>query len=734
MFEYLNKLNTKQQQAVKAIDGPLLVIAGAGSGKTAVLTARIAYLLDNGIAPDAILAITFTNKAAGEMKARAEKLAGPRARAAWISTFHSFCVRVLRQEIAVAGVHAKNFTIYDEYECDAVVKECLRELNYDDNRYKPSIIRSIISKAKNEQKSCKQFMGEAQELFDKSVGEIYELYSKKMYENNALDFDDLLLVTVEIFDKHKEVLARYQDKFRYIMVDEYQDTNRVQYKITKMLAAKHRNIFVVGDADQSIYGWRGADIRNILDFEKDYAEAQIVKLEQNYRSTANILDAANCVITNNDERRDKELWTDSGAGNKVTLYSASDERDEADFVARTIKKSVTGGRSFSDCAVLYRANSQSRAIEESFMRAGIPYVIVGGLKFYDRKEIKDILAYLKLLYNQSDGVSFQRVINVPRRGIGQASLQYLINFADINSCSLFEAASRADEVVELSSRARNAITEFAMTMFKLAAMLGAVELPDFVDYLLRETGYLEELERDDTPEAAARVENLKEFIGVAKDYIHSDTQGGLEEFLTHIALITDLDKLEEQSERVTLMTMHAAKGLEYPVVFIAGMEEGLFPHARTLMNDREVEEERRLCYVGITRAMSELFLLRARVRSLFGQVSMNPQSRFLEEIDERYIDRVEPMAKSAASAPRSNVQRIQPILSQPAGFIKNELLGKKTTDSADWRSGDKLIHSTFGRGTVVDVKGSGASMELKAAFPGLGIKALVASLAPIKKV
>ena len=737
MREYFKKLNDVQKNAVMHTEGPVLVIAGAGSGKTSVLTARIAHLIDNGVPADSILAITFTNKAAGEMKTRVQQIVGNYARMIWISTFHSFCVRLLRQEIDNGGIYSRNFVIYDESECEIIVKECLRELNYDDKRFKLSYVRGIISRAKNEMQTYKRYQELAVDPYEKNIGEIFELYTKKLIENNALDFDDLLLITVDLLKNNNEVLNKYQNKFSYILVDEYQDTNHVQYLLTKMLAKVHHNIFVVGDVDQSIYGWRGADIINILDFEKDYPEVKIISLEQNYRSTQVILDAANCVIKNNTERRPKNLWTEQNSGEKVISYNAIDERDEADFIVRTIREAHEKNEKYQDCAVLYRANSQSRAIEEGFLRAGIPYSIVGGYKFYERKEIRDIIAYLKLLYNQSDSISLQRVINVPRRGIGGTSMKYLRDFATNNNISLFEAASRADEINQLTGKARTAYAEFSLMMFKLAGEQGKLELPEFIDYILRETGCLAELELTKTPDNEARVENLKEFIGVARDFIKSDTDGSVAEFLTHIALVTDLDKAESDDDRVRLMTIHSAKGLEFSRVFIAGMEEGLFPHVRTLMNDKEIEEERRLCYVGITRAMKQLYLLRSRVRSIFGQISINTCSRFIEEIDNIHLEESEGLGVSWSKDKRLHTLPITAYAaSTKTHFDGKEALLKKsnTTATSTWRCGDKIVHSEFGNGTVVEVKGEGAKMLMKAVFPGLGIKSLMAKYAPIKKI
>ncbi|MDR3592554.1 MAG: DNA helicase PcrA [Negativicutes bacterium] len=727
MRNIFDKLNPAQMEAVNHINGPLLVVAGAGSGKTRVLTSRIANLLQQGVPPYNILAITFTNKAAAEMKDRVYSMVGDRARDIWLSTFHAFCARFLRQEIDHLTGYSRNFVIYDSGDSTALIKQCLKELNLDDKHYPPNGVQAAISNAKNVMEDPRTLAGTADNFHQQKVAEIYALYQQRLRLNNALDFDDLLMLSVCLLQDSPEVLAKYQEKFRYILIDEYQDTNRAQYLLARLLAAKHRNIFVVGDIDQSIYAWRGADIRNILDFEADYPDARVIKLEQNYRSTQNILEAANTVIENNLDRKPKSLWTENPTGDRITHYLAMDERDEARYVTDNIIKQNTIYRvSYRDMAVLYRTNAQSRVVEEAFMRGGIPYTIVGGVKFYERKEIRDILAYLRVIFNPADTVSLLRIINVPRRGVGDTSIARLTEYANVNGLSLFDAISNPDAVTGLMNKARRQLGDLATLLFNLIAKLEKVPVTKLIEAVMRDSGYLAELESEQTPQSEARIENLKELLSVAKEFAAGDMEDTLENFLSHVALVSDIDTADTSGDRVTLMTLHSAKGLEFPIVFLAGLEEGIFPHARTLMNETEVEEERRLCYVGITRAQRKLYVTNARLRTIYGNSVMYPPSRFLKEIPEELVDRPavrrEPSSQGRMPMP-STVIPMPPLPQRPA-----------PKPSADWKAGDKVEHTKWGTGTVVEVRGSGDSQEVKVAFPGLGIRQLMVKFAPLTRV
>ncbi|MBO5652037.1 MAG: UvrD-helicase domain-containing protein, partial [Selenomonas sp.] len=605
-------LNPAQKQAVEHTDGPLLIMAGAGSGKTKVLTCKVANLLAKGVAPWSILAITFTNKAATEMRERVDRMIGEGAKDVWLSTFHSFCARFLRREVEATGMYKRNFVIYDSSDSQVVIKECLKELNLDPKQYAPSSIQNAISNAKNQLMGPKAMARDAENFFQQKVAEVYALYAKKLRTNNAMDFDDLLMVSVLLLEEHEEIRVKYQNRFKYILVDEYQDTNGAQYQLTKILAAKHHNLCVVGDADQSIYGWRGADIRNIMDFEEDYPEARTIKLEQNYRSTKNILAAANAVIEHNINRKKKELWTENATGEKLTIYEARDERDEAEFIATTVMKQKTiFNASYGDMAVLYRTNAQSRVVEETFMRRGIPYTMVGGLKFYDRKEIKDILAYLRVIYNPLDTVSLLRIINVPKRGLGATTVAKLADFAENNGLTLFDVISSEEtlsQIPGITARVKKPLELFSTFIFQFMGYQSNMRIDDLIEKVLEESGYLRELQEEKKPENESRIENLKEFVGVARDFQKTEDNPNLENFLSTLSLVSDIDNAELEDDRITLMTLHSAKGLEFPTVFMVGMEEGLFPHSRTLMDENEIEEERRTCYVGITRAQRKLYL------------------------------------------------------------------------------------------------------------------------------
>ena len=762
-------LNPAQKEAVEHTDGPLLIMAGAGSGKTKVLTCKVANLLAKGVAPWSILAITFTNKAATEMRERVDRMIGEGAKDVWLSTFHSFCAKFLRREVEATGMYKRNFVIYDSSDSQVVIKECLKELNLDPKQYAPSSIQNAISNAKNQLMGPKAVARDADNFFQQKVAEVYALYAKKLRTNNAMDFDDLLMVSVLLLEEHEEIRVKYQNRFKYILVDEYQDTNGAQYQLTKILAAKHHNLCVVGDADQSIYGWRGADIRNIMDFEEDYPEARTIKLEQNYRSTKNILAAANAVIEHNINRKKKELWTENATGEKLTIYEARDERDEAEFIATTVMKQKTiFNASYGDMAVLYRTNAQSRVVEETFMRRGIPYTMVGGLKFYDRKEIKDILAYLRVIYNPLDTVSLLRIINVPKRGLGATTIAKLADFAENNGLTLFDVISSEEtlsQIPGITARVKKPLELFSTFIFQFMGYQSNMRIDDLIEKVLEESGYLRELQEEKKPENESRIENLKEFVGVARDFQKTEENPTLENFLSTLSLVSDIDNAELEDDRITLMTLHSAKGLEFPTVFMVGMEEGLFPHSRTLMDENEIEEERRTCYVGITRAQRKLYLTCAQQRTIYGKTSMSTPSRFLGEIPEEYTERLVPRVNAYGFAnanhygaqQRSGTMTFRPSANQMGSGANFSDKAKSALEvmnamqkrgvnvqpktgvilpdtSVEWKVGDKAQHGKWGVGTVVSVKGEGEEVELKIAFPGQGIKGLMQKYAPISKV
>ena len=638
-MDSITNLNPQQRAAVENINGAMLILAGAGSGKTKVLTCRIAHLLELGVPPYKILAITFTNKAAKEMRSRVDAMVGPAAKDVWLYTFHAFCARFLRTEAEVLGTHKGNFAIYDAADQKNLLKSILKEMNLDEKRFPPAALQNAISNAKNQQQDAASFARLAGDFFEQKAAEVYELYEKRLLANNAMDFDDLLMLTVKILAEFPEVREKYQQRFSYIMIDEYQDTNRTQYLLTRYLAGDAGNLCVVGDADQSIYGWRGADIRNILDFEKDYPKAALLKLEQNYRSTSVILDAANAVIENNTGRKPKKLWTKNPAGTAITYYNAMDERDEARFVVEQAQQLIRSGKfCYGDMAVLYRTNTQSRVFEEMLIKSGISYSMVGGIKFYDRKEIRDVMAYLKVLYNPYDTLSLLRIINVPKRGIGQATINKMQDYANAQGISLFEVITNAAAVPGLGPRFIAKLDAMSATLFELLGEVDAVPVETLIDDVINKTGYLEELRAERTPQADSRAENLQELISVAQDFLKDEgEEKTLAHFLEHVALVSDIDDAQLDGDRFTLMTLHSAKGLEFPVVFLAGMEEGLFPHSRSLMDDEQMEEERRLCYVGITRAKQMLYLTSAKTRTIYGRTNYSEPSRFLEEIPEKLV-------------------------------------------------------------------------------------------------
>ncbi|WP_404447485.1 DNA helicase PcrA [Sutcliffiella horikoshii] len=757
----LEGLNPMQKEAVKKMDGPLLIMAGAGSGKTKVLTHRIAYLMaEKQVAPWNILAITFTNKAAREMKERVEKLLGPAAEDIWISTFHSMCVRILRRDIDRIGIN-RNFTILDTTDQLSVIKNILKDRNIDPKKFEPRTILGTISSAKNELMNPEQYAKQPLGPYEQQVAEIYTDYQKRLKKNQALDFDDLIMTTIHLFKRVPEVLEYYQRKFQYIHVDEYQDTNRAQYTLVNLLADRLKNLCVVGDSDQSIYRWRGADIANILSFEKDYPNAEVVLLEQNYRSTKRILEAANRVIDNNIGRKKKNLWTENDEGQKIIHYQADSEKSEAQFVVGKMRELMRQDptRTLGDFAILYRTNAQSRVMEEMLLMSNINYTIVGGTKFYDRKEIKDILAYLRLIANPDDDISLQRIVNVPKRGIGATTVDKIANYAAQHDISIYTALAEVD-LIGVSGRATSQLKEFRSLIEGYVQMQEYISVTELVEEILEKSGYRDMLKADKTIESQSRLENIDEFLSVTKNFEEKYDDKSLVAFLTDLALVADIDKLDDedpaQQEGVILMTLHAAKGLEFPVVFLIGMEEGVFPHSRSLFEEAEMEEERRLAYVGITRAEEQLFITNAQMRTLFGRTNINPPSRFIKEIPEDLLESEE--NKEAASRPTpfggrgssfggptspfgggsaAGRGRAATPVSQTARRTTAPSRGLTATggESLDWMVGDKAEHKKWGVGTVVSVKGDGDGKELDIAFPSpTGIKRLLAKFAPVTKV
>lgn len=733
MNPIFDTLNDRQCEAVKHTEGPLLITAGAGSGKTKVLTCRIAHLLELGVAPYRILAITFTNKAAKEMKERVTNLVGAQADSIWLSTFHSFCAKLLRFEIDGFHGYTRNFTIYDSSDQLVLVKDCLKKLNLDDKQFMPRSVLGTISSAKNVLMDAKAFAANASDFYEQKVADVYALYQEKLRENNAVDFDDLLFLAVRLLQEKEDVREKYQSRFQYILVDEYQDTNHAQYALTKILAARWRNICVVGDADQSIYAWRGADIRNIIDFTRDYPDAASIKLEQNYRSTKTILHAANAVIDNNESRPKKTLWTENPAGNKIIHYQAQTEHDEADYIAGVIyNRHEISHEPYGDMAILFRTNAQSRVLEEKLMRYAIPYTMVGGTKFYDRKEIKDVLAYLRLLYNPEDSLSLTRIINVPKRNIGATTMEHVAAYAEEQGISLFEALSSTDEI-PVTKRARTSLENFAAMIFDLLNDIEGKDVLSLIETVIKQTGYGDMLDKEaeHDPQGESRKENVGEFLSVAKDYMDSNPDGNLQDFLENVALVSDVDDFESSDSKVTLMTLHAAKGLEFPVVFLTGLDEGLFPHSRTLLDPAQVEEERRLAYVGITRAERQLYVTNAITRTMYGRISAYMPSRFLAEIPPQLMEdyhRKSAMPQSRTTAVPGK-QRVS-ILTKPVASS----LPKKHAVTDTFAQGDKVRHKIWGIGTVLDVIGEGPNMQMKIQFPTKGVRQVVVKYAPLEKI
>lgn len=742
----LEGLNEEQVQAVQTTDGPLLILAGAGSGKTSVLTRRIAYLIAGRQTPPwAILAITFTNKAAREMRDRIERLVGPAAADIWTSTFHALCARILRRDIVHLG-YSTSFTVLDAADQLSVVKRVMSDMNIDTKKFDPKAVLHQISQNKNELRGAAKVRDVAGSLFERLVGDVYLEYERRLRANQSLDFDDLIMKTVELFRTVPDTLHYYQNRFTHVHVDEYQDTNYAQYVLVKLLAEKRQNLCVVGDSDQSIYGWRGADIRNILDFERDYPSAKVIRLEQNYRSTGRILRVANQVIQNNQLRKEKNLWTNAGEGEKIRLYFASDERAEAQFVADQIEQLVRKDKSYPDVSVLYRTNAQSRVIEELFLQRGIPYRIYGGLKFYDRREIKDVLAYLRLVLNPDDDVSFSRVVNVPKRGLGQTTIDKLETYARSHGISLFEAAAHAGEA-GISKRANDTLQQFIQLILTLRQQKEFLPLTDLTETLFVRSGYREALELEKTLEAQSRVENLDEFLSLTREFDENGTRegeiGALEQFLTDVALVADSDlnkgkpQVGETSEQdvVTMMTLHSAKGLEFPVVFLVGMEEGVFPHKRALDSEEEMEEERRLCYVGITRAKEELYLTTCGSRMIFGERRPFTTSRFLAEMPAEDVEKDgaamrHTMGYSAQMSTRAPRAHVEPM---PSKLVVPQSFGADL--SLQYEPGDIVEHRKWGAGVILTSHGQGESLELTVRFEEpIGDRKLFAKFAPITKV
>ena len=732
-MKYTDGMNVRQKQAVLATEGPLLVLAGAGSGKTRVLTHRIAYLIEElGISPYSILTLTFTNKAANEMKDRIRNLIGAKANDLWAGTFHSICVRILRMNIDSIG-YDSNFVIYDGTDQKTLIKDCIKEKNLNDKMFDPRSVLNFISSQKDKLITPQMHLNSAGgDYAEKQKGELYALYQKKLKMNNALDFDDLIVKTIELLRENSEVLEYYQNKFNYILVDEYQDTNKAQYMLVQLLSGKRKNICVVGDADQSIYKFRGADIRNILDFEKDYPESQTIILEQNYRSTKNILKAANAVIENNSDRKPKELWTDNIQGNCINLYNSSNEHAEADFIVSKIEE-LKDGKSLNDFAVLYRTNAQSRVVEEGLIKARIPYKIVGGLKFYDRKEIKDIVAYLRAIQNPVDNISIKRIINTPKRGIGKTTIDKVELLSIHKDQSMYTTILDVDIIPDLSQRAKNKLKDFVSMLGTFMAMKEMLGLKQLIESVIDTIGYVKELELADTIEARGRIENIEEFLSVVIDYENNAENSNLEDFLANILLVSDIDG-EELDETVTLMTLHSAKGLEFPVVFMTGMEEGLFPSGRSVTDEVELEEERRLCYVGITRAEQELFMTYASQRMLYGKTNYNSPSRFLRELPESLLEscnKDRPQIKDI-TIKKKNISNSRFFTGYtPEDNKPKPVIGEKKEGMG---VGSKVKHKIFGVGTVVQIKGQGDSQEATIAFESQGLKKVMVAFAPIETI
>jgi len=745
----LTGMNDKQTEAVLQTEGPLLVLAGAGSGKTRVLTHRVAYLIEhNNVMPWRILAITFTNKAAKEMRERVIKLLGPDGNDVWVSTFHALCVRILRRDADKLGYN-RAFTIADPGEQRTLIKRVLRQQNLDVKKFDPRSVLGAISNAKNALQTPAMMREAAGNPFETTVATVYESYQRELQANQAMDFDDLIMLTIKLFNQDKEVLGYYQEKFKYIHVDEYQDTNDAQYTLVNLLAKKYGNLCVVGDGDQSIYGWRGANMENILNFEHDYPAAHVTLLEQNYRSTKTILKAANDVIQRNVNRKKKDLWTDNPEGEKISYYRGQNENDEAHYVVAKIQEErEQHNRGYGDFAILYRTNAQSRVIEETLVKTNIPYTMVGGHKFYDRKEIRDVLAYLTLVANPADSMSLERIINEPKRGIGATSVEKLRDFAEMHDWTELEATQNIALATNLGARIRNAMEKFGMTLKAVQDKAATMSVSEITNELLDQTGYMAALKAVAAKnlEAETRIENIQEFLSVTQKFDddwdnadHDETEERLVEFLADLALVSAQDDVEEEPAEVTLMTLHAAKGLEFPVIFLMGLEEGIFPLSRAMLEDDELEEERRLAYVGITRAQTKLYLTNAYSRMLYGRRQTNPQSRFVTEIDPELLHLDYSETQSGLTPSRRDVpfaRRTASAVAKPYAGKTGRVIESTGTGAGEvsWGVGDKASHKKWGIGTVVKVNGTGEDAELDIAFPEQGVKRLLAAFAPIKRV
>ena len=776
----LNDLNPMQRRAAETLEGPVLILAGAGSGKTRTLTYRVANLLEHGVKAWHILALTFTNKAAREMRERIERLAGADAGEAWIGTFHSICCRILRRDIEKLG-YERSFTIYDDDDQQRVIKAVLKELDIDEKFLPPKAVSADISDAKNRLLSPDEWLQRrGGDYRSQKTHDVMTRYEQRLRAANALDFDDLLVKTLQLFVEHPPVLEYYQGRFQYVHVDEYQDTNYAQYQLVSLITRKSRNLCVVGDDDQSIYGWRGADIRNILDFEKDFPDATVIKLEQNYRSTANILDAANQIIAHNEGRKEKELWTEDGEGEKITLYAAADERDEAAWICQRIRQLQRGGTPYGSIAILYRMHALSRVLEETLMRAGIPYHVYGGTRFYDRREVRDVLAYLRVIQNPADDISLSRIINVPKRAIGDSTVEQLTQYARQNDMSLYAAVAAPPDT--LASRARKSVNDFSSLIVSLLLAKETLPLSEFVQKVIDDSGLIAQYQKEENEENQARIENIREFMGAVTEFEQKSEDKSLFAFLENVALVTELDNQDSAPSFVTMMTLHSAKGLEYDAVFMSGMEEGIFPSARAMQEDNRVEEERRLCYVGVTRARKLLHLSYARRRMLFNQMQFNAPSCFLQEIPKRLIREEQSSAAQSASygygAPAARgagwgsyggsgmrrqggyqdnesrpqygygdtmPQRRAPAPKAPArpaqqpwnipgvqrGFVPSPA---RSVQVQLFKVGDKVQHPKFGKGVIREVTGSGDAARLHIVFPVFGEKVLAQSIAPIVKI
>ena len=776
----LNDLNPMQRRAAETLEGPVLILAGAGSGKTRTLTYRVANLLEHGVKAWHILALTFTNKAAREMRERIARLAGADAGEAWIGTFHSICCRILRRDIEKLG-YERSFTIYDDDDQQRVIKAVLKELDIDEKFLPPKAVSADISDAKNRLLSPDEWLQKrGGDYRSQKTHDVMTRYEQRLRAANALDFDDLLVKTLQLFVEHPPVLEYYQSRFQYVHVDEYQDTNYAQYQLVSLITRKSRNLCVVGDDDQSIYGWRGADIRNILDFEKDFPDATVIKLEQNYRSTANILDAANQIIAHNEGRKEKELWTEDGEGEKITLYAAADERDEAAWICQRIRQLQRGGTPYGSIAILYRMHALSRVLEETLMRAGIPYHVYGGTRFYDRREVRDVLAYLRVIQNPADDISLSRIINVPKRAIGDSTVEQLTQYARQNDMSLYAAVAAPPDT--LASRARKSVNDFSSLIVSLLLAKETLPLSELVQKVIDDSGLIAQYQKEENEENQARIENIREFMGAVTEFEQKSEDKSLFAFLENVALVTELDNQDSAPSFVTMMTLHSAKGLEYDAVFMSGMEEGIFPSARAMQEDNRVEEERRLCYVGVTRARKLLHLSYARRRMLFNQMQFNAPSCFLQEIPKRLIREEQSSAAQSASygygAPAARgagwgsyggsgmrrqggyqdnesrpqygygdtmPQRRAPAPKAPArpaqqpwnipgvqrGFVPSPA---RSVQVQLFKVGDKVQHPKFGKGVIREVTGSGDAARLHIVFPVFGEKVLAQSIAPIVKI